>query len=85
MLTLSLFLGAEFTSEWMRLARQGAFDLPDDGELPPGEVAAENAADNAEIAGAARNGVFDPAERKRLRPVGLRMVQRGTQLAALTA
>lgn len=45
-LSLSAFLGAEFTSVWLGIAEQGAFDLPDGGEddldtaaLDAGEVA----------------------------------------------
>lgn len=82
-MSLSSFLGPVFTSEWLSAAQQGAFWLPEGDEMPPGELAADNADDNATITRAARDGVFDQKERKELRPVGLRMVSRGAQLVAL--
>jgi len=82
MLSIAKFLGATFTTEWLDPTRQAAFDLPDD-DLPPGQIAADNAEDNATVTRAAMDGVFDEEERPPLRAVGLRMVSRGTRLASL--
>jgi hypothetical protein len=84
-LSISAFLGSAFTTEWLKEAGQGAFDLPGGEDLPPGQLAADNADDNAVVTRAALDGVFDPDERRQLRPVGLRMVARGHRLAALVA
>lgn len=85
LLSVAAFLGADFTSEWLMLAQQGAFDLPDADAPPPGAIAADNAEDNAAVTRAAIDGEFDGQERKLLRPVGLRMVARGQQLVKLSA
>ncbi len=85
LLSLSAFLGPEFTSEWIGLANQGAFWLPDTDETPPGDLAADNSDDNATLVRAAIDGVFDGEERPVLRKVGLRMVSRGAALASLAA
>ena len=81
-LSLASFFGAEFTNELIAVAEQGAFDLPDT-DLPPGEIAADNADDNAEITRAAKDGKFDRDERPRLKSVGVRMVARGQHLVSI--
>jgi hypothetical protein len=83
-LSISRFLGPEFTTEWLKLADQGAFWLPDVEDTPPGAIAADNSDDNAVIVRAALDGEFDSDEKKVLRPVGLRMVARGQQLVAIS-
>jgi hypothetical protein len=85
LLSLMKFLGAEFTTEWMRLADQGAYDLPDREETPPGALAADMADDTAAVVRAAADNVFCPIERTTLRPVGVRMMNRGAQLVGLAA
>lgn len=79
-LSLASLLGPEFTCEWLHLAHQGAFWLPDEGETPPGAIAADNAEDNAVLTRAAVDGRFDRAERPGLREVGVRMMTRGAHL-----
>ncbi len=81
-LTLAAFFGAEFTSEVVKLSRQGAFDLPE-GDVPPGEIAADNAEDNAVVTRAAKDGVFDKAERPDLKVVGEHMIERGQRLVKI--
>ena len=81
-LSIARFLGADFTNEWLHLAEQGAFDLPDDDPCP-GTVATENSDDNATVVRAAIDGKFDQSERRELKVVGSRMVSRGSQLVAL--
>lgn len=83
LLSLIAFLGADFTNEFLHVAGQGAFDLPDE-EPNPGAVAADNSDDNATVVRAAMDGVFDDNERPDLRVVGSRMVTRGSQLVALS-
>jgi hypothetical protein len=83
MLSLSAFLGPEFTCEWLHLAHQGAFWLPEGGILPPGEIAVDNADDNAVVTRAALNGQFDRDEAPELRVVGARMMARGAHLHAI--
>lgn len=82
-LSLSAFLGPEFTTEWLKLADQGAFRLPDVEDTPPGALAADNAEDNATLTRAAIDGKFDPEEAPDLRKVGTRLMVRGAQLRAV--
>lgn len=81
LLSISRFLGAKFTTEWLRLADQGAFDLPE-GSVPPGAIAADSAEDTAVIARAAADGEFGEHEKPDLHVVGQRMIERGQRLAA---
>lgn len=81
-LSLARFLGPDFTAQWLSLADQGAFWLPDE-EPDPGVLAADNADDNAIVTRAAADRQFDEDERPDLHVVGRRMVSRGAQLAAL--
>lgn len=81
-LSLSAALGPDFTSDWMALADQGAFWLPDDGGTPPGELAADNADDNADLTRRASDGSFKGDERH-LKSIGSRMVSRGAHLVAI--
>lgn len=83
LLSIAAFLGPVFTSEWLSLSQQGAFDLPDDGDPSPGDVACDTADDAAKVTRAAMDGEFDSVERPELRIVGVRMMSRGAQLAAL--
>ena len=82
-MSIALFLGADFTNEWIVVAGQGAFELPDE-DPNPGAVAADNSDDNATVVRAAMDGVFDDSERPDLRIVGSRMATRGSQLVALS-
>lgn len=84
LVSICKFLGAEFTTEWLRLADQSAFDNSE-GEPDPGAIAIASTDDNASVVRAAMDGEFCNDERDELRAVGLRMVARGTQLAALRA
>ncbi len=85
LLSLSKFIGPEFTCEWMKEADQGAFWLPEADETPPGILAADLSEDTAAVVRAAADNGFDPDERKQLRPVGIRMMSRGAQLAGMAA
>lgn len=83
LLSISSVIGPEFTVEWLGLASQGAFWLPNADETPPGEMAADNSEDNATLVRAAIDGVFNGDEKPVLAVVGKRMMARGAQLAAL--
>ena len=84
LLSISQFLGATFTSEILRGIGQAAFELPED-EPDPGKIAIEGTDDNASVVRAAMDGQFCKDERAEMRAVGLRMMSRGSQLAALPA
>lgn len=82
--SISAFLGSDFTNEWLHLAGQGAFDLPDDDMPPPGELAADVAGDSAEVVRMAADGVFCGEDRKRLRAIGQSKIERGMAMVAMT-
>lgn len=82
-LSIARFLGAEFTTEWLAVAGQGAFDLPDADDPNPGALAVENSDDNATVTRAAIDGEFDASERPSLKVVGTRMMARGAALVAI--
>lgn len=84
MMSIASFLGAEFTTEWLVLCGQGAFDLPDANEPDPGKMACENSDDNAILTRAAINGEFEEHESRDLRGVGERMMERGAKLVAIS-
>ena len=84
-LSVSAFLGADFTSEWLAVAAQGAFDLPDADDTPPGALAADNSDDNATLVRAAIDGKFDDDEKPELKVVGTRLVSRGMKLRSIAA
>lgn len=77
------FIGPDFTNEILPLIGQGAFWLPED-DLPPGDIAADMADDNAEVTRRAKDGSFKGDE-KALKVVGRRMMERGAVLVALDA
>lgn len=81
LVSISRFLGPEFTTEWLRLADQGAFWLPDTDETPPGMLAADLCEDSARVSRRAADGEFCREDRHHLRPVGIRMMAIGAQLA----
>lgn len=85
LVSIAGFLGPDFTSEWLALAGQGAFDLPDADDTPPGALAADNSDDNATLVRAAIDGKFDDDEKPDLKVVGTRMVSRGMMLRSIAA
>lgn len=84
LLSISTFLGAPFTTEWLMLANQGAFDLPDGEDTPPGALAANCCDDTSAVVRAAVDGAFTDDERPTLRTVGVRMVGHGAALVSLS-
>lgn len=83
LLSIAAILGPDFTDSWLELAKQGAFELPSDEDPSPGDLAADNAEDNAVVTRVARNGVFDADEKPELKVVGTRMIGRGQRLVAI--
>ncbi|MFX7140303.1 hypothetical protein ABTH88_20465, partial [Acinetobacter baumannii] len=71
LLSIARFLGADFTNEWIGLADQGAFDLPDD-EPDPMRTAIGAAEDTAEIVRRAGDGEFCAVDREALKVIGRR-------------
>lgn len=84
LLSLTAFLGADFTNEWLKLAHQGAFELSDD-EPDPGDLAADTAEDTAKVVRMAKDNRFDEDEKPALKGVGARMVKRGQTLLSVAA
>lgn len=79
LLSITAFLGADFTNEWLHLAEQGAFDLPDD-EPSPGNVASEIAEDSAAVVRDIHAG--GGAD---LRAIGSRLVCNGKALVSMAS
>lgn len=82
LVSIACFIGPDFTSEWLALAGQGAFELPDAGDTPPGAIVADDAEDHAKLSDAARDGTF-ANDAATLKVVGTRMMSRGAQLASI--
>jgi hypothetical protein len=81
--SIAKFLGASFASVYLELSGLGAFELMD-GQIPlPGVFAAQDAADTAEIAQRAADGVFDEEDCVALREVGQREIERGMKLVSI--
>lgn len=83
LLSISGFLGASFTSEWLAPAALAAIELPDgEEELPPGVFAADVSADSTEVVRRAADGEFCSEDRAALAQVGHRKIARGLRLVA---
>lgn len=83
LLSIALVLGSDFTDLWIHLAQQGAFPLGDGDTHSPGNIAAENAEDNATVARAAKDGAFSSDDLPELGVVGRRMIERGQRLVSI--
>lgn len=83
LLSLCAFLGAEFTSEWLGKAGQGAFDLPDSDDPRPGDLALAASEDTTEIVRRAADGEFCADDRQALKVVGQRKMANGAKLIAM--
>lgn len=84
-LSIAKFLGAEFTSEWLGLAGQAAFDIPDDDTPPAMSLAIDNADDNARLLHIAADNTIAKTESKDAAAIGRREITRGMQLVAAAA
>lgn len=65
-----------------QIAHHGAFDLPDD-EPNPGDLAADNSDDNADLTRKALDGTFEDNCPRELVGLGTRMMSRGAKLVAV--
>lgn len=83
-LTISSFIGPDFTTEMLAPCGQGAFWLPDAEGPGPGELAAETAEDSATVVRAALDSKFERHEAPDLRVAGKRMVTNGAHLVAVS-
>lgn len=81
--SITRFLGAEFTNEWLQLADQVARDLPGD-EPDPGELAADISEDTAKIVRMAADRDLTNDDPNQLRETGTRMMTRGAQLVSIS-
>ena len=81
--SLVVFLGADFTSEYLEgiSAGQGAYDLPDEDVPPPGVIAADAAEDSATLSRMAVDGGY--SGKPELKVMGSRMVSRGAGLVKM--
>lgn len=84
LVSIAGFLGPEFTTEWLSLAGQGAFELPDADDTPPGAIVADDAEDHAQLSDAARDGTF-ANDAATLKVVSTRMISRGMKLRSIAA
>lgn len=84
LVSICAVLGAGFTTEWLSLATQGAFALPDADDTPPGAIVADDAEDHAKLSDAARDGTF-ANDSATLKVVSTRMIERGMKLRSIAA
>lgn len=80
-ISLSRALGPEFTADWLGLANQGAFWLPEPDEGPLTRAAVDAVHDAAELSEIAERGGSNVTE---LRGLASRMMVRGATLRAAT-
>jgi hypothetical protein len=84
LLSIAGILGPGFTTELLKPVNQAAY-LCDKREIEPGTLVADCAADTCEIATRAADGHFDFNDRRALKLVGQRQVERGMLLVAMSA
>jgi hypothetical protein len=82
LLSITKFLGAEFTNEWFNLCDQVAHDIPDE-EPDPGELAADTSEDTAKVVRMASDGDLSNDDPTKLREAGTRLMTSGATLVAL--
>ena len=84
LLSIAGVLGPGFTTEMLKPVNQAAYKR-DRREIEPGTLVADCAADTCEIATRAADGHFDINDRRALKLVGQRQVERGMMLVAMGA
>lgn len=82
LLSIALFLGSDFTGEWLVLAKQGAFDLPDEDTPPSIRMALDSNDDSAALLHIAADNTIDRDEREDAAAIGRRSITRGMALVA---
>jgi len=81
-MSVATFLGSSFLQGCIKPTGICVFDPPE-GEVSPGQMAANNTDDNATLVRAAIDDVFDEDECPDLIEVGNRMIARGMRLRSL--
>jgi hypothetical protein len=84
LLSIASVLGPGFTTEMLKPIQQAAYRC-DRREIEPGVLAADCATDTAEVVCRAADGHFDINDRRALKLVGQRHVERGMLLVAMGA
>ena len=84
LLSIASVLGPGFTTELLKPVQQAAYRC-DRREVEPGALVADCAADTCEVATRAADGHFDINDRRALKLVGQRHVERGMMLVAMGA
>ena len=84
LLSIASALGPGFTTELLKPIQQAAYRC-DRREVEPGALVADCAADTCEVATRAADGHFDIYDRRALKLVGQRHVERGMMLVAMGA
>lgn len=78
--SLYLFLGSDFTTDYLeRVARQGAYELPEPDDLSHAEIAADLSEGTAQVMRAAADNDFG----ENVRSIGTKLMCRGAQLRHL--
>ena len=85
LLSIAGVLGPGFTTEMLKPVNQAAYRCDKRDPAEPGEIVADCAADTCEIATRAADGHFDINDRRALKLVGQRQVERGMMLVAMGA
>ena len=84
LLSIAAVLGPGFTTEMLKPIQQAAYRC-DKRDVEPGTLVADCAADTCEVATRAADGHFDINDRRALKLVGQRHVERGMMLVAMGA
>lgn len=82
--SIASYVGADLTTEWLRIIDQAAYDLPDD-EPNPGELVADTTEDTAKVARFAVDNDLSNDCPRELRDTGTRMMSNGARLVALSS
>lgn len=80
--SIAAYIGADLTTEWLKLIGQGAFNLPDI-EPDPGELAAETTESAARVVRMAVDGDFGNDCPQELRNTGTSLMEQGAHLVAI--
>ena len=85
LLSIAGVLGPGFTTEMLKPIQQAAYRCDKRDPVEPCVLVADCAADTAEVAERARDNHFCPTDRRALKLVGQRQVERGMMLVAMSA
>lgn len=83
LLSLSAFLGADFTNRWLAVAKQGAFDFPDVAELRPAVEVAEAATWTSQLSLRAIDQELCSKDLEALLPYAVDTIEAGMRIVAM--